>query len=155
MMLVPGLGLVPLASAQTGTVWRCVDAGGRAQYTNVQADTAGRTCTVVTREVTVVAPQPGTRTPAAAAVPPGSTGSRDGNARGREDTRRSVLESELQSEQQALAKAREALAEQEGLRSGNERNYQRVLDRLAPFQEAVEQHSRNIDALQRELGRLK
>ena len=46
-------------------------------------------------------------------------------------------------------------AEQEGQRSGNERNYQRVLDRLAPYQDKKDQHTKNIEALQNELGSLR
>jgi hypothetical protein len=56
---------------------------------------------------------------------------------------------------QNLEKAKKDLAEQEGIRSGDERNYQRVLDRLQPFKDAVAVHERNIEALRRELGNLK
>ncbi len=41
------------------------------------------------------------------------------------------------------------------MRHGDERNYQRVLDRLKPFQEAVERHERNVAALKKELGALR
>ncbi len=58
-------------------------------------------------------------------------------------------------EQQLLSDARQKLAEQEGIREGDERNYARVLERLKPYQEEVSQHSKNIEQLRGELGRLK
>jgi hypothetical protein len=44
--------------------------------------------------------------------------------------------------------------EQEAVREGGEKNYQRVLDRLKPYQDSVQLHERNIDALQKEIGNL-
>jgi len=54
-----------------------------------------------------------------------------------------------------LQEARRQLEEQESVRLGNERNYQRYLDRVQPFREAVETHERNVQALQRELNNLR
>ena len=73
----------------------------------------------------------------------------------RDDTRRRILENELSAEEKSLADARAKLAEQESIRNGDERNYQKVLDRLQPYQETVERHERNVMALQQELIRLR
>jgi len=51
----------------------------------------------------------------------------------RDDARRGILEKELADEQQQLEAARQKLAEQEAVRTGDERNYQRFLDRVQPF----------------------
>jgi hypothetical protein len=75
--------------------------------------------------------------------------------RKRDDERRQILEEELAREQDALSEARRALAEQESIRSGDERNYQRVLDRLKPYQETVEMHEKNIASIKREMANLK
>jgi hypothetical protein len=75
--------------------------------------------------------------------------------RARDDTRRQVLEKELSAEEAALTEAQKALTEQESIRHGNERNYQKVLDRLQPFKDKVELHQRNVEALRREIGNLK
>jgi len=72
----------------------------------------------------------------------------------RDDTRRQILEAELNDEEAALEAARKALAEQEAVRYGNERNYQNKLDRLQPFQSKVEQHERNVEALKKEISNL-
>jgi hypothetical protein len=54
----------------------------------------------------------------------------------------------LQALEAQLQAARAALAEQEAIRNGNERNYQRVLDRLKPYQDAVERIEREIESTQ-------
>ena len=73
----------------------------------------------------------------------------------RDDERRRILEAELANEQQQLEAARQKLAEQEAVRTGDERNYQRFLDRVQPFRDAVANHERNIEAIRREISNLK
>lgn len=73
----------------------------------------------------------------------------------RDDERRRILETELANEQQQLDAARQKLAEQEAIRTGDERNYQRYLDRVQPFRDAVANHERNIEAIRREISNLK
>jgi len=73
----------------------------------------------------------------------------------RDDERRRILETELANEQQQLEAARKKLAEQEAVRKGDERNYQRFLDRVQPFRDAVANHERNIEAISREISNLK
>jgi hypothetical protein len=73
----------------------------------------------------------------------------------RNQNRRKVLESELQNEQQLLSDAQQKLTEQEGIRNGDERNYARVQERLKPYQDAVDLHTKNIEQLRGELGRIK
>jgi hypothetical protein len=75
--------------------------------------------------------------------------------RRRDDERRRILEQELVEEQQRLEEARKELAEQEAVRMGDERNYQRYLDRVQPYRERVENHQRNVEALQQELRNLR
>jgi hypothetical protein len=133
----------PCGHAQS-EVYKCPDASGRPTYTNVKRDTVGKNCTLVSKEVQVVPSQ----VPATARDKPPASVDRNTN-------RRKILESELQNEQQLLADARQKLAEQEGVRDGDERNYARVQERLKPYQEAVDLHTKNIEQLRGELGRLK
>lgn len=142
----------PAAFAQN-TVYKCTDSEGRSQYTNIRDDAKGKSCVVVSEsKVTTVPAQklaPGVASPAGfPKVDPNTQKARD-------DGRRKILEDELAAEQRNLSDARLKLAGQEAIRNGDEKNYQRVLDRLKPFQEAVERHERNIAALQRELTNLK
>jgi hypothetical protein len=73
----------------------------------------------------------------------------------RDDERRRILETELANEQEQLEKAKQQLAEQESVRTGGERNYQKFLDRVQPFRDAVANHERNIEAIKREISNLK
>jgi hypothetical protein len=70
----------------------------------------------------------------------------------RDNDRRRILENELANEQKALDDAKRELAAQESQRLGDERNYQRVLDRLEPYKKKVKQHQDNVDAIRREMA---
>ena len=52
-------------------------------------------------------------------------------------------------------KDRKELEEQESVRYGNERNYQKLLDRVQPYKDKVQLHERNIEALRREISNLR
>ena len=75
--------------------------------------------------------------------------------KGRDSDRRRILEEELAAERRALDEAKRTLAEQEAVREGGERNYQKYLDRIKPLQDGVQLHERNVDALQKELANQK
>jgi hypothetical protein len=137
---------MPFGHAQS-EVYKCPDTNGRPTYTNVKRDTVGKNCTLVSKEVSVVPAQAPARAMQSSAAP--------GTATTRNENRRKILESELENEQQLLSGARQKLAEQEGIRTGDERNYARVSERLKPYQEAVNQHAKNIEQLRGELGRLR
>lgn len=151
-----------LAAAQSSDIFKCVDESGRAHYTNVKKEAQGRNCTLVTREVSVI---PSGSPPPPAAMRGAAPGAQQAatsfprvdreQQRARDESRRKILEDELSAEEKSLARARQELAEQESVRSGDEKNYQRVLDRLQSYREAVERHERNVAALRKELANLK
>ncbi len=142
-----GAALALPAQAQRTEIFKCVDASGRASYTNDKRETSGKTCEVVTTQINVAPPPK----PAARPGFPRESAAERVSATGRQ---RDILEKELAAEQEDLAKARQALAEQEAVRSGDERNYARVLERLQPFKDRIETHEKNIEALRRELSSL-
>ncbi|WP_228111912.1 hypothetical protein [Zoogloea sp. 1C4] len=78
-----------------------------------------------------------------------------GTQKARDTDRRRILEEELATEQKSLEAARKELEEQESVRYGNERNYQKVLDRVQPYKDKVQLHERNIEALRREISNLR
>lgn len=141
-----------MGPAGGSTVWKCLEQDGRAHYTNIKKETEGKQqCTVVTKEVSVVsgpAPKP-------AATPPNFPRVDRDTQKARDDGRRRILEDELSTEEKGLTDARTKLTEQESVRQGDEKNYQRVLDRLKPYQDAVERHERNVSALKREMSNLR
>jgi hypothetical protein len=144
-LVLGALGASP-ARAQVTEIYKCYDENGRPLYTSDKRDTRGKKCEVVSREVNVV-PAP----PARPAAFPKESPTQRANAKGRQ---RDILEKELASEQQLLAKAQKDLADQEAIRTGDERNYARVLERLQPYKDSVETHQKNIEALKRELSNL-
>lgn len=150
VILIVLLSAAGQAHAQSSEIWKCTDERGRALYTSDKRETAGKKCELVSREVNVVpAQKPSAKSPAN--FPKESAGDRAAAKSRQRDT----LERELRQEETMLTDARRKLAEQEAIRTGDEKNYARVLDRLKPYQDAVEVHQKNIDALKRELGNLR
>jgi hypothetical protein len=149
LVLVLGLAAAaPLCAQQVETLWNCKDANGRTTLTNQKADTVGKECRVVQQERVTVVPAAKAKSPAN--FPRESAAERQA-AKGKQ---RDTLENELAEEESMLADAKKKLAEQEAIRMGDEKNYQRVLDRLKPYQDTVEVHQKNVEALKRELSNL-
>jgi hypothetical protein len=157
--LLPLILLTGLAAPAYADIYKCTDADGRVTYTNDRA--LGRNCVRLQSDQPVSSIPAPTRRPAAAPATPaaGSPGAfprvSPNDQRNRDDARHQVLQSELATEESALADAEKALAEQEAVRLGDERNYQKVLDRLQPFKDKVDLHKRNIEALRREISGLR
>ncbi|HRP64592.1 MAG TPA: DUF4124 domain-containing protein [Thauera sp.] len=151
--------LATLSAPAWADIYKCTDADGRVTYTNDR--TLGRGCVRLESDLPVSSVPAPVRRPAAAPAAPAATSPgafprvSPNDQRSRDDARRQVLQSELATEETALAEAEKALAEQESIRHGDERNYQRVLDRLQPFKDKVELHKRNIEALRREISGLR
>ncbi|HTO49016.1 MAG TPA: DUF4124 domain-containing protein [Burkholderiales bacterium] len=139
----------------TGTVWRCTEQDGKSHYTNIKKETEGKQCAVVTREVSVVSAPPPQRRAAATPTPSDFPRVDANTQRSRDDGRRRILEDELYTEEKGLSDAKAKLAEQESIRNGDEKNYQRVIERLKPYQDAVDRAERNVAALKRELSGLR
>ncbi len=153
------LAAASLAFAQPAgdvqTIWRCMDSSGRTHVTNIKEETAGKDCKVIqTQRVTVIPPQ--TPVPKAAGKSPAGFPKESANQRASaREKQRATLESELASEEALLAKAKAELAEQESIRTGDERNYAKVLERLQKYKDNVELHSKNTEELRKELGKLR
>jgi len=152
LALVAALVAVP-ARAQVTEIFKCRNADGHWTYTNDRLEAERQKCEIVTRQINVApAPKPPPPRNANAKDFPRETPQDSATAKARQ---RDILEKELAQEQASLAKAKEELAAQESVRSGNERNYARVEERLQPFKDSVETHEKNIEALRRELGNLR
>ena len=149
-VLTLGVVSAGAALAQVETIWSCKDPNGRTHVTNLKEDTVGKDCRIVQQQrVTVVpAAKAGAKSPAG--FPKESSSDRQASRAKQKDT----IEKELNQEQSMLADARKKLAEQEATRGGDEKNYARVIERLKPYQDTVEVHEKNVEALKRELGNL-
>jgi hypothetical protein len=161
------------AQAQDGAVYQCAKAGQPQLFTDAagarQSRERGFGCQPMqavpvtvpqgARRRSVAAPAQGT----AAAPEPASSGAsqppRDAERaqasqqRARDNDARAILQSELQREQARLQQLLAEYNDGRPERQGDERNYQRYLDRVAALKASIERSSADIAALQRELAR--
>jgi hypothetical protein len=98
------------------------------------------------RQGTPVPPASGPR-PADSKVDPAAQRARDGDAR-------RILETELKKEEEQLAQMQKDFNAGEPERRGDERNYQKYLDRVAEMKAAIARKESDIAALRRELAKL-
>jgi hypothetical protein len=136
-----------VAGTARADIWECVDESGNKRFTNIRSEAKGCRMLHVSPPNTVPATKPQAR-----ATPPGFPRVDGETQKQRDIDRRKILEQELANEQKLLEQARNELAVQDSMRLGSERNYQRVLDRLEPYQRKVKLHEDNIANLRRELA---
>lgn len=149
--------LLGLPVSALADIWECVDSNGNKRFTNIKAEAAGCKSMNLPPISSVPAPKPGASAAAGngakPAPAPGNFPKVDPATQQQRDAgRRKLLEQELAEEQRLLDQARKALAEQESTRLGNERNYQRVLERLEPYKKKVALHEHNVAKLREELA---
>jgi predicted transcriptional regulator len=140
--------ILMLVGAHVGAdIYKKVDEEGRVTYSNVPSKGAQKLNLEPINTVPSSKPN---------AQPPGNFPKVDADTqKGRDSKRRQVLEDELAQEMKQLDEAKNALAEAEATRLGDERNYQKFLDRVQPFKDAVADHKKNIDALKEEIAGLR
>ena len=161
MVLLACLALHNGAQAQ-GAVYKCVDEQGRVEFT----DTSRKGCKAL--DLPGYAPPPPPRASApipavrpmspgpAAAVTPASFPRVDtAQQRARDDDRREILNDELRIEQKKLADLRRDFNNGEPERQGNERNYAKYQERVASMRDEIGRTERNIEALQREISKIR
>lgn len=146
LLLICGLLLSHEAVAD---IYKYVDENGRVTYSNAPLKGARKLNLEPLSTVPTSKPKATGATPAGFPRVDGET------QRKRDDTRRQVLEDELAAEEKQLAEARKALAEGEAVRLGDERNYQKYLDRIQGLKDNVTLHEKNVAALKKELSGLR
>ena len=128
LLFIAVSALFPMLAAAAPV--KCVDEKGKVLYID-EADVGALKCQPVTGSIEVVPHDQPKQQPT---IQPD---------RSLEEKRARVAAAE-----QRLNEAKAQLADQESYREGNEKNYARVLERLKPYQDAV-------DAAQKELDRVK
>jgi hypothetical protein len=159
--LVPLFLLAAVSSVARAEIYACVDQNGNKRFTNIAVETKG--CKVLnvgplnTLPAAPAAPSPAKpQAKAAATATPANFPRVDAQTQYQRDSvRRRILDNELGNEQKLLDQARKALAEQEAVRYGTERNDQYVLDRLEPFKKNVKLHEDNVASLRREMANMR
>lgn len=141
-------GTIAWSAVVGAEVFKSVDSNGRVTYSNVPSNNADKVELAPLNTIPAPKRKPQVATPADFPKVDNDT------QRKRDELRRKILVDELAAEQRQLSEAKKALAEGEAVRLGNERNYQKYLDRVQKLKDDVTMHEKNVQALQRELGKL-
>lgn len=143
-------------------MYQCVDDSGHKSFSNIKPTDKGTKCTAMDLgPAEPAAAKEGAK--AAAKTPTPATFPKvDDNAQKARDTdRRRILEGELSTEQANLEQAKKELAQQEANPLPEERvkggafNGAKVEERLQPYKDKIALHERNIEAIQKELAKLR
>lgn len=142
-----GNAVAPVVAPTQGGIFKCVDPNGNVTYGNV-GDVKG--CKrIETESINTIPSQRPVARPGDAKAP---NRVEAGAQKGRDNDRRKILEEELSSEEKRLADLRREFNSGEPERKGDERNYQRYLDRVERLKADISRSEANVDSLRRELG---
>ncbi len=161
-LLAPLLVLASLGAQAQGTVYRCP--GPPVLYTDALSakEAAEKGCRTIEGTPITVLQAPKPRPPAAAGggtavengVRSGDTRVDAGQQRVRDDERRRVLQTELRQAEDRLANAQKEFNNGQAERRGDERNYQKYLDRMAELKDNIARYEADVQALKREIAKL-
>lgn len=141
----------PAAVPTSSVMFRCTVPGEQSPlFTDDPNDVRGRDCVRLQPLRPNVVPAPPVPSKAADGRPPQRTDS--AAQRSRDSDRRRILEDELAAEQKRLTELRAEFNNGEPERRGDERNYQRYLDRVERLKADISRSEANIDSLRRELS---
>lgn len=153
------LGAWPTVSQ--AQIYRCEGAGGVVEYSNSPASGRDARCRALDLPAitTIPAPklpaQPAGRSAAAAPSPAGFPRVDGAAQKSRDLDRRRILEDELRKEEGRLADLRGEFNGGEPERRGDERNYQKYLDRVQRLKDDIARSESSVASLRRELAALR
>jgi hypothetical protein len=153
------LTVAPSVALAAAVVYRCP--GPPVEYTDQITPQQARDkgCrTIENAPITIVAPPPKPRpqagTPPSAASRPADAKVDPGEQRARDSDARRILESELKREEESLAALQREFNSGEPERRGDERNYQKYLDRVEALKADIARKQADLAAIRRELAKL-
>ena len=151
-----------VSPVRADVMYQCVDESGHKSFSNIRPSDKSAKCTAMDLGPAEPAPikdsaKAATKTPTPATFP-----KVDDNAqKARDNDRRRILEGELSTEQTSLEQAKKDLAQQEANPQPEERlkgggiNGAKVEERVQPYKDKVALHERNIEAIQKEIAKLR
>jgi hypothetical protein len=144
------------AQASAGVVYRCP--GPPVLYTDqiTAQEARERNCRTIEGAPVTVVQTPRPRVPAsgAASARPGDARVDPAEQRARDSDARRILSAELRREEERLAEMQREYNNGEPERRGDERNYQKYLDRVAEMKSSIQRKEADIAAIKRELAKL-
>ena len=157
------IGLTTATSAVANSVYRCESNAGVVEYSNSKPKhfDADQCEKIELPELTTIQSTKPAPASASRSVPQTRPSVGDGfpsvssarQAR-RDKARRSILRQELKREQARLAELQEEYRDGEPERRGDERNYQKYLDRVERLRADISRRESSISALTKEMGAL-
>ncbi|MGB8337378.1 MAG: DUF4124 domain-containing protein [Burkholderiales bacterium] len=136
------------ASGAHADIYKLVDENGRVTYSNVPMAGAK----VIIMEPIQTVPATKAKEPAAGPTPANFPKVDNATQRNRDVSRKKILDDELKAEEKLLGDAKQALAEGEAERRGDERNYAKYQERVQKLKDTVALHEKNIAALKKEIA---
>jgi hypothetical protein len=161
--IVVGTGIWNGAQAQ---IYRC-DNNGVVDYNNNAASAKAKNCTVASLPAITTIPAPAL--PVAPKAAPGQTAAKSsassstssspsafpkvdaGTQKARDNDRAAILDEERRKENSKLLELKKEFNGGEPERRGDERNYQKYLDRVEKLKEDIQRSENNLKSLDREL----
>jgi len=173
-LLALALSAAAFAPAQA-QIYKCEGADGVVEYSNAPSGAGAQNCKAMQLAPITTIPAPTLPPPKPAAAGKGAAGSPAGGAgttarpagsenfpkvdsatqRARDSDRKRILEDELRKEEDKLAELRKEYNNGEPERLGNERNYQKYLDRVQQLKEDIARSEASLLAIRRELGTIR
>jgi len=141
------LALFMANAACAQEIFQCTDANGKVEYKNT-GETKG--CKKLAVEPVVVPHLSNNTSGGATAFPKVDSATQ----KSRDSDRRKILEDELASQKVKLAQLQKDYNNGEPDRTGDERNYQRYLDRVQQMKDSITRTQSDIDSIQGELSKL-
>lgn len=136
---------MPLAAARSGEIYQCIE-NGKTVFKNT-GNTSG--CKKLAVDPVVV-PRLATRP---APAPPNFPKVAGETQRARDSDKQRILEEELKTQQDRLADLKRVYNNGEPERLGDERNYQKYLDRTQKLKEDIERTEADIQSIRSEIGK--
>lgn len=144
-------------------VWRCESPGGGVEYSNNASSSRDARCRAVDLPNLTTIPAPKLPAPSGAAkggaaatpTPAGFPRVDAGAQRSRDLDRRRILEDELRKEEARLGELRAEFNGGEPERRGDERNYQKYLDRVQRLKDDIARSESSVASLKREMTSLR
>ena len=145
---------LPAMAAEEKTVYRCP--GNPVLYTDTLSAKEAKEKGCKTLEgapITVVQGLRPSKAPASGAARSGDNKVDPNDQRARDSDARRILEAELKKEEDRLAELQKAYNNGEPERQGDEKNYQKYIDRVAEMKANILRKESDIAALRRELAK--
>jgi len=153
--------LAAASSAVAGSVYRCETNTGVVEYSNNKPEQfdSDQCQKINLPELTTIQAPKSAKAPAARPAPGAATSAAESfpsvssaNQQRRDKARRQILRQELKREQTRLAELQGEFKDGEPDRRGDERNYQKYLDRVERLRTDINRRESSISAIRKEIG---